>query len=412
MIGRYPAASHAFIEREISALRARGAEIETISIRPPHAEELITDSDREAADSTFTVLPAGPLKLLGAHLAALGRRPARYFGTLAHALRLGRGPRGRLWQLFYFAEAVVVWRRCRELGIEHIHTHFADTGTDSALLATRLEPGLTFSITVHGPDEFAEATDNRLAEKLERALFVVAVSADARGKAVEAAGWDIDEKISVVRLGVDVGRFAPTAGGATANPDPVGVLCVGRLVERKDQAALLEAIVGSDVRLTLAGDGPEREGLEGLAKRLGISDRVEFTGVVGQDEVLDLYRGADVFCLPSRSEGLPAVLIEAMACGLPVVATRIDAVGELVSDSEDGLLVEPGDSGALGAALQRLAADPGLRARLGEAGRETVRDRHDLDRQAAQLYELFGSANSSSGASMKRGGNDSSTSSL
>jgi glycosyltransferase involved in cell wall biosynthesis len=164
-------------------------------------------------------------------------------------------------------------------------------------------------------------------------------------------------------------------------------------VERKDQATLLAAIADlPDLQLTLAGEGPEREALEALVAELGIAERVDFAGVVGQDDARRLYEAADLFCLSSRSEGLPAVLIEAMACALPVVATRIDAVPELINDGENGLLVEPGRPEELAAALGRLAADPALRQRLGTAARKTVSKRHDLGRQAAQLAELFGSS--------------------
>lgn len=404
VIGRYPAASHAFIQREIEGLRAARIEIETITIRPPHGEELITDADRAAAESTYAVLPAGPLKLGAAHLAALFRRPLAYLETLGYALSLGRGMRGKLWQLFYFAEAVVVWRRCRKLGATHLHTHFADTGTDSALLAAHLEPEWSFSITVHGPDEFAEATDNRLAEKLERAQFVVAVSDDAARKAgvalgdEGAAGADA-AKIHVIRLGVDTERFAPSGEPAPRGQGGGGhpaarVLCLGRLVDRKGQALLLEAAAllareGVALELTIAGDGPNRQALEAFAAELGIAGQVHFTGVVGQDEALRLYRETDIFCLPSLSEGLPAVLMEAMACGVPVVATRIDANAELVEDGQNGLLVGAGDADALAEGLRRLAGDPALGSRLGQAGQKTVRERYSLERQVAELRELF-----------------------
>jgi glycosyltransferase involved in cell wall biosynthesis len=399
VIGRYPAASHAFVAREIEALRAAGTEIETISIRSPHREELRTEADRAAAGSTYDVLPAGPLKLLGAHLPALATRPLRYFGTLGYALRLGRGGRGVLWQLFYFAESVVVWRRCRRLGVGHVHTHFADTATDSALLVNRLDPEIGWSITVHGPDEFAEAATNRLAEKLRRASFVAAVSDDARRRAIEVAGPQTAAKTRVVRLGVDLAEFSPPAAPSRPRTQSGGggvscVLCIGRLVERKAQEVLIAALAAEGARftLTLAGDGPRRAELERLAEALPAGERLRFTGVVGQDEVRELYAAAAIFCLPSRSEGLPAVLIEAMACALPVVATRIDAVPELISDGENGLLVEPDDPEALRAALDRLCADSELRARLGSAARATVGERHDLSRQADQMGELLRSA--------------------
>ncbi len=388
LVGRYPAASHAFLLREVGALRRAGAELETITIRSPHREELLTEADREAARTTYRVLPAGPLKLLGAHVPAFASHPVRYLRTLGYALGLGRGVRGRLWQLFYFAEAIVVRRHCRRLGLTRLHAHFADTASDSALLATRFEPEWRWSISVHGPDEFAEAATNRLGEKLAAAELVVAVSDDAAAKAAALLEPGEPEKIHTIRMGVDLERFSP--GPERATGDELTVLCLGRLVERKGHRFLIEACAGLErARLVIAGEGPERVGLERLAIEHGVADRVEFTGVVGQDEALRLYRDADVFCLPSLAEGLPTVLIEAMACAVPVVATRIDGVGELIADGEDGLLCEPGDPAALRAALERLAADPAERLRLGLAGQAKVERLHDLNRQGAALMSLL-----------------------
>ncbi len=420
VIGRYPALSHAFLMREIEALRRLGVGIETISIRSARESDLRTDADRDARRTTFYVLPAGPLKLARAHLSALARSPRRYLGTLAHALRLGpAGTRGRLWQLFYFAEAMVVWRHCRHLGIAHLHSHFADTGTDSAMLAAHFErpagseQGWSWSFTLHGPVEFIEARSNRLAAKLRSARFVVCVSDFAREAALAlldqagpaaAGGTDDGDRganLHVIRLGVDTDRFSPAAGaldgesgsGAARDDEPT-VLCLGRLIPLKGQALLIEAIAqlvgeGVGVRATIAGEGSSREALEAAAGRLGLGDRVSFLGGVGQDAVVDLYRRATVFCLPSLDEGLPAVLMEAMACGTPVVGTKVAGIGELVTDGEDGVLVAPGDAAALAGALARLLDDPKLRARLGAAGRETVSRRYRLDRQAAELASLF-----------------------
>ncbi|MFN2613096.1 MAG: glycosyltransferase [Solirubrobacterales bacterium] len=397
LVGRYPAASHAFLLRQVEALRARGAALETITIRSPRPEELRTAEDREAARSTYRVLPAGPLKLLGSHLPALARSPRRYFATLAYALRLGRGgARRRLWQLFYFAESMIVVRRCRRLGVCHLHAQFADTATDSALLATHFEPDWSWSIAVHGPDEFAEAADNRLPEKLASARLVIATSEHTRRRAAELLDpGEAEKKLLAVRLGVDVGRFRPPDQRVAQAPQaPLRVLCLGRLVERKAQGVLIEAVAqlageGTQIELTIAGEGPTRASLEQLTEALGITARVRFTGVVGQDEALRLYRACDVFCLPSLAEGLPVVLMEAMSCGLPVLSTSIDAIPELVADGENGLLVEPGDPRALADALRRLGSDPQLRSRLGRAGRATVAERFESGRQAERLLSAF-----------------------
>jgi glycosyltransferase involved in cell wall biosynthesis len=162
----------------------------------------------------------------------------------------------------------------------------------------------------------------------------------------------------------------------------------------KGQAVLLDAIGelarrGVPVELTLAGDGPERARLERRAAQLGIQHRVTFAGAVANDRVADLYAAADVFCTSSFAEGLPTVLMEAMAMGLPVVATRINGIPELVEDGVTGLLVSPARADALAAALERLATHPEERQRMGHAGRRKVVDERDERRAAARLLALI-----------------------
>jgi glycosyltransferase involved in cell wall biosynthesis len=181
---------------------------------------------------------------------------------------------------------------------------------------------------------------------------------------------------------------APAAGVAFS------ILTVGRLVAVKAHGVLVEAFAalvaaGVDARLTLVGDGPRSDALEARVRDRGLSDRVTFAGRVGQDEIGAFYKAADVFCLPSFAEGVPVVLMEAMASGLPVVSTAVNGIPELVEDGVSGLLVVPGRSDLLAAALRKLADDPALRAELGEAGRARVAESFEVDACAAQLAEHF-----------------------
>lgn len=139
------------------------------------------------------------------------------------------------------------------------------------------------------------------------------------------------------------------------------------------------------VRLTLVGDGPRRDELEALAGRLGVADRVRFTGSIGHDDILPMFRSADVFCLPSFSEGVPVVLMEAMAHSVPVVTTRIMGIPELVEDGLSGLLVAPGRVDVLVEALIRLVRDADLRQQLGARGRDKVLAEFDVNDSARQL---------------------------
>ena len=170
-------------------------------------------------------------------------------------------------------------------------------------------------------------------------------------------------------------------------------MTVAQLEPRKGQETLLEALAqlrheGKDIELTIVGDGPARGDVERRAAELGLTDVVTFVGALGQDEVGSFYRSADVFCLPSFSEGVPTVLMEAMASGLPVVATAIMGVPELVQDG-CGLLVPAGRPDSLAEALERLISDPELRRVLGEAGRHKVVAEFNIEKSAAELHKLF-----------------------
>lgn len=390
LVGYYPKVSHTFITREVDGLRARGLDVQTFSLRRTPDAEVLTDADRRAARETYVVLPPRPSRLLRAHGRALARRPGRYLSTLALALRTSAGGvRNTLWQGFYFAEAVLLADEFADRGVRHVHAHFANAASGVAMLASALghRDGLTWSFTMHGPTEFDDVTRYALAEKVRRASFVAVISDYARSqlmKLVEPGHWS---RLELVHCGVDPAVFVLVdRSGRSA---PLRVLNVGRLVADKGQAVLLEAIAlledrGVEVEVTLVGDGPDRLALEAAA-----GPSVRFAGAVGQDRIRELYEAADVFCLASFAEGVPVVLMEAMATGLPVVSTRIAGIPELVEDGSAGLLVAPGRAGGVADALERLAADPDLRTRMGRAGRERVVAGYDIADAVERLAELY-----------------------
>lgn len=396
LISSYPKVSETFIAREIAALRRRGVDVRTLSIRRAPADQILTDADRRAAADTFNIQPVDPARLLRAHLRALRAHPVGYLRTLKRALTLSAGgARATLWQLFYFAEAIVLWDECRAQGIRHLHAHFANVASAVAMLAAEYagDDGVTWSFTMHGPTEFDDVTRFALAEKIRSAAFVACISDYCRSqlmKLVQPTDWG---KLHVVRCGLDfTGADQPPAPAHTNGR--VHILSVGRLVPDKGQTILLNAVGelhrrGIPASLTLVGEGPERSTLEHAARRLGIADCVSLLGWCSQDQISDLNRAADIFCLPSLAEGLPVVLMEAMAGGLPVVATRIAGVAELVEDGVSGAVIPPGRGDALADALAELAVDPARRARLGESGRRRVREQHDVDHAAQQLAALF-----------------------
>jgi colanic acid/amylovoran biosynthesis glycosyltransferase len=397
----YPAVSHTFVLREVNALRRLGVEIATFSIRRAGPDQLLASADRAAFESTFAILPPRWGLLLRAHFELAVRAPRAYVSALKLALSLApAGLRGRLWQLFYFVESVVLWSECRNRDIRHIHVHLANVAADVALLTasigSALEPDRpwSWSFTMHGPTEFFDVAHYRLAEKLSRARFVVCISDYTRSQLMTLSPPEIWERLHVVHVGIPIEQFT-RSGNSSPRPsrDPT-ILFIGRQVPEKGQTVLLEATAllaerGHAVDVTLAGEGPARPALEHHAKRLGLASRVRFPGVVGQEEIHALYAGASIFCLPSFAEGVPGVLMEAMAMEVPVVSTRITGIPELIDDGRTGLLVTPGRADELATALERLLLDPGLCHELGSNARETILCDFNTERSAEQIYGLF-----------------------
>ncbi|PGH59153.1 glycosyl transferase [Azospirillum palustre] len=225
-----------------------------------------------------------------------------------------------------------------------------------------------------------------------------AVVANSDGLAGLARRFAPDQPIAIIPNGVDATRFSPAdAGPADAGNagDRLSLLFVGRVVRQKGLDVLFEALASlpdgmrSRIGLTIVGDGPARPELEAQAARLALSERIVFRGWLGRDELPAAYRAADAFVFPSRDEGMPNVVLEAMAAGLPVVATRIAGNRDLVVEEETGLMLDADDTPALAAALARLAEDPALRRRLGEGGRRRVVEHFSWRAVAAAYRDLM-----------------------
>jgi glycosyltransferase involved in cell wall biosynthesis len=396
LCNRYPAISMTFVQREVQGLRNLGIPVRTLSIRPPLPGHLISAANREAARSTYAVLPPRWTHLIRANVRAFFVSPWRYWLTLAFSLRLSSGgARASLWRIFYFIESMIIWDQCRADGTRHIHAHFAnDVAMLCAYFADRPTDPWSWSFTLHGPVEFYDVYRAQLTEKIRRARLVICISDFARSQAM---AWSQDtewEKLHVIHCGVNPAEWRTQA---TAAPRPPGtgsnrlrVLSVGRLIALKGHAILLDAVAklragGQEMEVTLVGDGPRRAALEEQARRLGVADLVHFAGSIGQDNIRDYFANADVFCLASFAEGVPVVLMEAMAMELPVVTTTVMGIPELVEDGVSGLLMPPGRADALGALLHSLAEDPALRQRLGRAGREKVIAEFDAASSAERL---------------------------
>lgn len=393
LVSQYPAFSHTFILREVRRLRKLGFSIDVASINDPdRPPERLTETEQQEYSQTYYVKRHGLRGALSASLATLFSRPGACLRGLAFARRLGGWDLKKLvYSLFYFIEALMIGRWMRSQGLTHLHVHFATPASTVGLIASRIFP-ITFSLTVHGPDEFYDAPGYRLTEKILGAAFICCIGLYARSQLMKLSPPAEWRKLEVSPLGVDPGAFAPRP--FRAHPDPFVILCVGRLTPAKGQHILLQAVErlardGRHVELRLVGDGPDRPSLEQEVRERGLSERVLFTGAVDQDRIRELYADADVFALASFAEGIPVVLMEAMAMTIPCVTTFITGIPELIRDGVDGLLVAPSDDEGLAQAIARLMDDAELRRRLGTAGRQRVLEKYDLDRNTERLAAVF-----------------------
>ncbi|MEZ4281064.1 MAG: glycosyltransferase [Myxococcota bacterium] len=393
LTGQYPKVSHTFIRREIQGLEARGHEILRLSVRP--ADSGIADpADRAERDRTETFFAFPRAQVALDFLRTAARQPlaiARELGGIARsALRPGPGV---VQRIAYLVEATAFLARLRAASVEHVHVHFARNGVSVAQIMQRLG-GPGFSMTVHGPDEFDDPRGFELASKVADSRFTVAISAYTGAQLRRWIALDDWQKIHVVRCTVDESFFEATPIGA--GPERIFV-CVGRLCAQKGQLLLLEAFARAAARdprarLVLAGDGEMRPLIEARIAALGLGERVEITGWIAEAEVRRRLRGACCMVLASFAEGLPVVIMEALAMQRPVLSTYIAGIPELV-DSETGWLVPSGDVEALAEGLAAvLAADPETLAAKGRRGAERVRERHFVASEVDRLDALFRAA--------------------
>lgn len=399
LVNTYPRASHSFIRREILALERLGHTVHRIAMRSDRAS-LMDPADLAEDARTEHVMAGGLLAVARSGLGWMARHPARAITAVGLALRCGAagaggapGTGGRLRHLVYLLQGAHVARRAADLGITHIHAHFGTNSTTVAMLAHALS-GPKFSFTTHGPEEFDAPAALSLATKLDRAAFGVAISSFGRSQLcrwAEPAQWN---RLHVVHCGIEPARFADPAPLPPGGPH---LVAVGRLAGQKGFPLLIEAMALAapdlpNLHLTLVGDGELRQQIESLIVAHGLQSRITLTGWQDEAGVRDALAASQALILPSFAEGLPVVVMEAMAAGRPVIATAIAGVPELVTP-DVGWMVPAGDAQALAMAIHTLAAVPHHRlTEMGAAARARVMARHDVDDQAAHLAGLFARA--------------------
>ena len=388
LVTRFPAVTETFVVNEWLALSER-FRMQLVALRrsaeaPVHAE-------------TSRVLPfvrfPGRAAARAAHLFWLLRRPRVYLSALAAVVRGGLrfSVLEAAKETVVFAKAVAVARLAARERIEHVHAHFASHPATAAWVVHRLT-GIPFSFTAHANDLFVAPV--LLDRKVADARFVIAISEYNRGVLLDSCPG---ARVEVVHCGVDTDRYAWRGPGERA---PDRVVCVASLFEKKGHLDLIDALGllaerRPGIVLELVGDGPERDRIVERARERGVAERVSLLGALSAEDVRARLAEARAFALPSirlpsgRMEGIPVALMEAMASGVPVVATRISGIPELVQDGVTGLLVEPHDPAGLAAALDSLLSDETLAAELALNGRRLVEGSFNLEVEARRLGDLF-----------------------
>ncbi|MEM7286791.1 MAG: glycosyltransferase family 4 protein [Actinomycetota bacterium] len=398
MTSRYPLISHTFVQREVIGLREAGYEIETFSVVRTDPDQILSPTDEAEAEGTAFIRPAGPAKLLR-HLVrpALGDLGA----TLALLRLAGRGwwgdPRQLLWRFFYVAEAVMLWSLAASRGVGHLHAQHANVAANVSWLAaefgTRVGRGpRSWSFTMHGSTEFLDVERHDLGAKAAAASGVACISDFTRSQLMMVTEPDAWDRFDVVHCGVDPSRFVPDPPERSA--EDFTVLFVGRLGSEKGLPLIVDAlgmlqerVAPMRVRFLVVGDGPLRDEIAARCAELGVD--LELAGAVGQHLIADYYHRADAFCMASFREGIPVVLMEAMACEIPCVAPHITAIPELIEEGVTGLTATAGRADEIADRLERYATDPDFAVGVGKAGREKVLAEFTTARTIVEMGDFF-----------------------
>ncbi len=389
--GQFPLRSETFVWREVRELRRRGWVVHTFGLHAPGETtpaELV-----ELRESTTTIYTSARHPIL---------QGLSHPITLAGAVRDGvfaresTSLRGRIILPAQASAGAWLGEKLRGLGVSHLHAHFAHAPTSLAMYAARVAQ-IPFSFTGHANDLFQRR--QILGRKLRRAAFVSCISKWHADLYQRVTGRP-EQDYPIIRCGVDTESWCPPESRAAGRPAPLSALTVCRLGETKGVDTRVRAMarlkqVRIDVRLTLAGDGPMRGMLQALVKEFSLDGRVEFAGVVESQRVREMMSRSDMLILPCRvdsagdRDGIPVVLMEAMSCGLPVVAGNLPAIRELVIDEQTGLLVEGDNVDDTAAAIARLIADENLRRSLGDRGRMHIETEFSLQKNISRLEACF-----------------------
>jgi colanic acid/amylovoran biosynthesis glycosyltransferase len=392
-INQYPAATHTFIRREIRAMEALGVVTFRYALGDGgDSSKSVDPEDALEAKLTRHILRTGFGEISWRCAMSMLTRPVAWGRALREAIEIGwRSDRGILRHLIYVAEAAVLASWCLRDGVEHVHAHFGTNSTAIAMLARHFS-GIPYSFTAHGADEFEQAALQSLDVKLERAAFAVCISSFGKSQLMRWSHPDQWRKIEVVHCGVDHLFLDRSVQRLPAHPR---LVCVGRIDTWKGQLVLVRAArrlreEGVTCEIVLVGDGPFRSRIEEEVSLAGLEGAITVLGWVPGPRVKEELLNARALVLPSFYEGLPTVIMEAMALGRPVISTYVGGIPELVENRKTGWLVPAGDEIALSQAMRAaLEATVDQLETMGSAGRARVAESHDSMKEARKLLTFI-----------------------
>ena len=391
LVNQYTAVSHTFIKREIQALERRGVRVSRFALRGWQGE-LVDADDRAERDRTRYVLQQGAVVLLLALVQSAFAGPRRFSNAVALTLRMSRGSdKSFAVHMAYLAEACLLKQWLEKTSVTHLHAHFATNPAEVASLVRALG-GPPYSFTAHGSDIMDRPAQMALAHKVGHAAFVAAVCSFGRNQLFRWTPYNVWAKVTVVRCGLQAGYGN---GSVSPGAEHQRLVCIGRLSKEKGQPLLIEAAArlhaqGVPVQITLVGDGPMRGEVERLIEHHGLTAHVRLTGWLDAQGIEYELRQARALVVSSLSEGLPVVIMEAMANRRGVIAPFLSGIPELVVHGETGWLYPPSDVSALMEAIKScMNAAPEALEIIGEWAHHTVWAAHDADMEAAKLLTLM-----------------------
>lgn len=407
VLARFPSLTETFIHREIEELKRMGCRLTIFAVGRSKSKELGRHAEK-FSNFTYYRPPLFSARLISAQVYFLFKSPAKYISALLFIVVKNRTDPGVMVKTVRnFPCAVYFAKKMEEIGVELIHAHFAYIPTSMAMVAAGLL-NIDFSFTAHAWDIYV--SDTMLMEKMKSAKFVVTCNEYNKKYLEDFCGGEFKEKIHRVYHGIDVDGFGENARVSSnriidssimeKRRDLSYILSVGRLEEKKGFDYMIEACgilkrKGYRFFSSIVGEGKQRGKLERMIDRHGLKEDVCLTGELSQEELLPLYTRADIFVMPciigadGDRDGLPNVLIEALALGIPSVATDISAIPELVKDGETGLLVAQKDAEALALAVEKLILDKDLGKSMAVSGKRRVMEMFDIKKNTGRLLELM-----------------------